>query len=77
MNKARRNKLDEIVSEIQAALEKLEDVAAEEENAYDNMPESLQESERGEQMCEYIDTMDEAASCLDAVIADLQEIVDN
>ena len=76
MNKDRRNRLDEAISIIQEQLEIIEDIASEEQEAYDNLPESLQESERGETMSEYIDTLDEATASLEDVIGNLQEIVD-
>lgn len=76
MNKVRRNHLDEAISKIQEQLEMIMYVKDEEEEAYENMPESLQGSERGEQMSECIDTLDEAINTLDDVIASLQEIVD-
>lgn len=74
MNKIRRkalaniiNKLEELEnlkSEIQEMLEEIKD---EEQEALDNMPYSLQESERGQQMQEYIDTMDSVLSDLDLI----------
>lgn len=47
-------KLENLKSEIQ---EQLEEIMDEEQENLDNMPYSLQESERGQQMQEYIDTM--------------------
>ena len=41
MNKQRRKVLEEIIEEMDALLTKLEDVKTEEEEAYDNMPESF------------------------------------
>lgn len=89
MNKARRKNLETIIAKLEAIREPmgtiwndLREVADEEQEAYDNMPESLQESERGQQMQEYIDTMDgvldEIESCdwLEDLIDQLQEIVD-
>lgn len=39
----------------------------EEQDALDNMPESLQEGERGQQMQEYIDTMDDVRYNIDDI----------
>lgn len=48
--------------------EQIECVQSEEEEAYDNMPEGLKESERGDQMQEYISYLEDAASSVqDAV----------
>lgn len=48
MNKIRRKELNEIVSEIQVAKEKLEIILSEEEECRDNIPENLQQSENYE-----------------------------
>lgn len=62
MNKDRRARLQELV-------EALACIQEEEQEAFDNMPESLQESERGEAMQEAIDAMDEAKDALDGILA--------
>lgn len=48
MNNKRRKELKEIIELIDQARLRLEAVADEEEEAYYNLPDSLQESERGE-----------------------------
>ena len=72
MNKQRRKELADILAKLEELenlrseiKERLETVRAEEEEALDNLPESLQDSERGQQMQEYIDTLDEAIDNLD------------
>ena len=45
------------------------------EEKYDNMPEGLQESERGEQLQEAIEVLEMACDSLDEVIYVLVEIV--
>ena len=52
----------------------LEEVTAEEQEAYDNLPEGIQASERGELMEEYIYTLEGFQDALDT--GDLQEIID-
>ena len=81
MNKARRKELAQIVAKLEEleALhleikEELEAVRDEEQEALDNLPESLQESERGEQMQEYIDAMESALDDLEQL--DIEEIRD-
>ena len=49
----------------------------EEQEAFDNMPESLQSSERGEQIEQNADDLENAWDALDGVITDLQDILDN
>ena len=48
MNKARRKQLSEIQEKLAELKDMIETVLDEEQEAYDNLPESLQESERGE-----------------------------
>ena len=74
MNRERRKELAAIIKKLEEldALreeirEQLEAVKDEELEALENMPESLQESERGQQMQEYIDEMEN-------VLYDLEEI---
>lgn len=74
MNKDRRRRIARAIALMDQAREILEDVSREELEAFDNMPENLQCSERGEQMEEYIDTIDEAIDNLDTMY--LQEIVE-
>ncbi len=61
MNRARRKELERAVELLQQAQEIVASVRDDEQEAYDNLPESIQYSERGEQMSEYVDTLDNAA----------------
>lgn len=74
MNKERRIKIRNIIKEIEQVKEKLQDVLNEEESVFDNMPENLQYSMRGEESEESIDYMDEAVDALDNAIEQLEEI---
>lgn len=74
MNKARRTELSKIISLIEEARERLEAVRDEEQEAFDNLPENFQYSEKGETMEDYISTMDELLENLDT--DELLEIVD-
>ena len=81
MNKIRRKELARIVEKLEAleALrseiqEELDAVMDEEQEALDNMPESLQEGERGQQMQEYIDAMEYAMDDLENF--DVESIMD-
>lgn len=69
MNKARRKKLGEIIDQLEHLREDLDAVASEEREAYDNLPESLQESDRG---C----AMEEAADELDEICSEMEELKD-
>lgn len=72
MNKGRRKELSGLTEKLEAIKEKLESLLEEEEEYRDNMPESLQSSERyslAEAACdamqEVIDQIDEALSGLE------------
>lgn len=45
---------DELSTVLETVKEALQDVLNEEQEAYDNLPEGLQDAERGQQMQEYI-----------------------
>ena len=64
MNKQRRKELDTIYRKIEYLMQDLETVCGEEQDAYDNLPESFQESDRGETMYNAIDNMESALSSL-------------
>lgn len=53
----------------------LEYIRDEEQEAFDNLPESLQYSEKGETMEEYVDDIDSAISDLDSLIESIEDIV--
>lgn len=81
MNKIRRKELAAIIKKLEEldALreeirEQLAAVRDEEQEALENMPESLQESEKGEQMQEYIDTMENVTGELD--LLDIEDLAD-
>lgn len=74
MNKVRRKEIARAIELMDQAREILESVRDEEQEAFDNMPESIQTSERGEIMEDYIYTLEDALSNLETDA--LQEIVD-
>ena len=66
MNAKRRNAIDSVINELiekfeeikAEAIDQLSEIRDEEQEAYDNLPESLQESERGENMQDCIDALE-------------------
>lgn len=76
MNKARRKKLGEIIDQLEYLREGLDAVASEEREAYDNLPESLQESERGTAMEEAADELDDICSEMDELRQRIESVVD-
>lgn len=75
MNKARRKELSKAAEMLRDAYSIIESCKDDEEEAYDNLPESFQDGERGGEMQEYIDTMEEALDQIDEAANAIEEIV--
>ena len=65
MNKQRRAALGKIVATIYQAYADLETINNEEQDAYDNLPDSLRDGDKGEAMQEAIDNMESALQGLE------------
>lgn len=74
MNKARRKRISKILEQLEGLSVEIEEVMNEEQEAYDNLPESIQYSERGENMEGYISSLDDAMNYLSDAISSLEEI---
>lgn len=82
MNKSRRKRIAAVISTlenvgydiIESARDEIEDILWEEEDAYDNMPENLQYSMRGEESSEAIDNLQEAVDKLEEALDMINEI---
>lgn len=70
MNAQRRKEIAKAIALIEDAIAILDSVAEEEREAYDNLPESLQYSERGERM-------EECAEAIEYVSSELSEQIDS
>lgn len=65
MNKSRRSRIDEIIQKIEDLCYDIDVLRDEEEESYENIPESIQESERGETMTDAINNLEDAISTLE------------
>lgn len=74
MNKARRKRISKILEQLEGLSVEIEEVMNEEQEAYDNLPESIQYSERGENMEGYISSLDDAMNYVSDAISSLEEI---
>lgn len=74
MNKARRKRIENIISKLEDLSVEIEEVMNEEQEAYDNLPEPIQYSERGENMEGYISSLDDAMNYVSDAISSLEEI---
>lgn len=65
MNKARRKTIEIVAASIENAISELEMCRDEEQNYYDNMPDSLRDSSKGEAADDCISNLDDAISSLE------------
>lgn len=75
MNKDRRKRIQDIKDQLIDLQTDIEEIKDEEQEAYDNLPESLQDGEKGEKMYDAIDNLDSAYSSLEDVIGYLDEAI--
>lgn len=75
MNKDRRKRIDAVVETLSGVQIELEELAQEENEAFDNLPEGFQQSEKGEQIQINADALEEASNGIDTINTELQEIV--
>lgn len=73
MNNARRKVLYSIIERLEDLQTDLQDILDQEEESYNNLPEGLQESERGETMEAAIDNMAEAVDAFEDLASLLHE----
>ncbi len=74
VNKQRRKRLEEAFDLIGQAQSILEEVKNDEQEAHDNLPESIQYGEKGEEMEGYIEMLDEAYGYLDDANSVIEQI---
>lgn len=73
MNKTQRNQIEKWIDSLTEIKEGVESMIEEENEKYENMPESLQDSERGEKMYEGIENLESASSSLEEAIDSLND----
>jgi hypothetical protein len=71
VNKARRKAIEDLRAKLEAIKEELELVQEQEQEAFDNLPESLQGAERGQHMETCIDQLGYAADSIGDAIDNL------
>lgn len=76
MNKSRRKAIEEIIDQLGILTEQVESIIVEEQEAFDNMPTSIQYSERGDAIGDNINDLDDAKSNIDDVMSILQDIIE-
>lgn len=76
MNAERRSKIEKIKEELDVTKAAIEELQQEEQDYYDNMPESLQGGEKGERASEAADQLQQAADSLDEAINNLDSAIE-
>lgn len=75
MNKQRRQHIKKNIDALEAIKSNLECILSEEEDYFNNMPENLQGSMRGEDSEEAIDVLSEMIDIIDECIDGLSDII--
>lgn len=76
MNVQRRGKIREAQELISQARSIIEDVRADEESAYENMPDGLQSSDAGEKMSANVELLVDVETDLESVDSNLTEVME-
>lgn len=74
MNQAQRKLIADIAERLEAIKSEVETLRDEEQDKFDNMPDSLQGSEKGERFQAHIDSLASAFDSLEEAANSLQEI---
>ena len=75
MNKTRRTAIKKVFEQLEELMATVEVIRDEEQDAFDNLPESFQSSERGETMEENIDALDSAYNSIEEAKDLLEELL--
>lgn len=73
MNNNRRKQIDEALAKLAEAREAIESARDEEQEYFDNMPESFQQGDRGQKAEEAVDLLQTACDQLEEIESSLQE----
>ena len=76
MNNKRRKTIELVINSLENLSSELEDVAQEESDAYENMPESIQQSDRGSIIEDNIYNLEECISQINDVIDTLSSMIE-
>lgn len=76
MNNKRRKTIGLVINSLENLSADLEDVAQEESDAYENMPESIQQSDRGSIIEDNIYNLEDCISQINDVIDTLSSMID-
>ena len=75
MNKTQRKKLEDIVENIYVIKGDIEELKEAEEESFSNLPENMQEDDRGVQLETNVESLESAVGLLDELENLLQELI--
>jgi polyhydroxyalkanoate synthesis regulator phasin len=73
MNNKRRESITKLIGQIDDLKSQIETLTEEEQDAYDNMPESLQGGDKGDAAQTAIDALESAVGSLEEAVGSLEE----
>lgn len=76
MNKERRTRIAAAMDKLEEIAAELGELAQEEQEAFDSLPEGLQNGEKGQRMEEIAEELDWARDDVVSVVSDLGELID-
>lgn len=76
MNAKRRKWLEKIISQLEDLQQEVQEMAGQERECFENLPDSLQESERGETMEENADDLDETDTDFESLLDTLRTVAE-
>ena len=74
MNKQRRKRLGKAFDLVTEAMDILEEVKSKEEESYDNLPDNFRDGDKGEEMQNYIEMLEESSGYLDDANSVIEQI---
>lgn len=77
MDKEQRKAIEEIIDQLQTLKKQVEEVRNEEKQAFSFLPYSIQFSERGQDMKENIEAIEDAVDNIDRAMWKLQNVIEN
>jgi hypothetical protein len=77
MNKSRKSRLSKINADLETLKDSLDTIMNEEEEAFGNLPESIQDSDRGQAMQDAIDNLAEATDSIQSALDSLTAILES
>lgn len=72
MNNTRRSQITDVMENLSSLQTSIEELLEEEQEAFDNLPDGIQDSERGEAIQAAIDKLEEAVSNCEELLNNLE-----